>query len=66
MFAKFDLDRPKRLEEAVALLANGNGAAILPLAGGTNLIVDIRARRLAPDRLVSLSRIGELRWMRCS
>ncbi len=66
MFAKFDLDRPKRLEEAVALLANGNGAAILPLAGGTNLIVDIRAKRLAPARLVSLSRIGELRGISCS
>ena len=66
MFAEFDLETPERLEDAVALLANGNGAAILPLAGGTNLIVDIRARRLAPDRLVSLSRIGELRWIRCS
>lgn len=66
MFAKFDLDRPKRLDEAVALLANGNGAVILPLAGGTNLIVDIRAKRLAPARLVSLSRIGELRGISCS
>ncbi|MFI5015789.1 MAG: FAD binding domain-containing protein [Hyphomicrobiales bacterium] len=66
MFAEFDLETPERLEEAVALLANGNGSTILALAGGTNLIVDIRARRLAPDRLVSLSRIGELRGIRCS
>ncbi len=66
MFAEFDLESPERLEEAVRLLANGNGAKTVPLAGGTNLIVDIRARREAPDRLVSLSRIRELRGIRLS
>lgn len=64
MYAEFDLETPERLEEAVALLANGDGASVLPLAGGTNLVVDLRARRLAPDRLVSLSRIDALRWIR--
>ncbi len=64
MYAQFDLDTPERLEEAIALLANANGGTVLPLAGGTNLVVDLRARRLAPDRLVSLSRIGAMRWIR--
>ena len=64
MYAEFDLETPERLEEAVALLANGDGAAVLPLAGGTNLVVDLHARRLAPVRLVSLSRIDALRWIR--
>jgi CO/xanthine dehydrogenase FAD-binding subunit len=66
MYANFQLEIPERLDEAVALLANGNGTQVLPLAGGTNLIVDIRARRVEPDRLISLSRIGGLRWIRNS
>lgn len=64
MAAEFDLEMPDRLEEAVHLLANSNGAQTMPLAGGSNLIVDIRARRVAPDRLISLGRIGELRGIR--
>ncbi len=64
MYAEFDLETPERLEDALALLANGDGGAVLPLAGGTNLVVDLRARRLAPDRLVSLGRIDALRWIR--
>ena len=32
----------------------------LPLAGGTNLLVDLRAKRAAADRLVSLADIAEL------
>jgi CO/xanthine dehydrogenase FAD-binding subunit len=64
MAGRFDLEIPDRLEEAVHLLANSNGATTLPIAGGSNLIVDIRAGRVAPDRLVSLSRIGELRQIK--
>jgi CO/xanthine dehydrogenase FAD-binding subunit len=64
MFAEFDLEMPDRLDEAVHLLASNNGALTVPLAGGSNLIVDIRARRVAPDRLISLGRIGELRGIR--
>ena len=66
MFAEFDLEMPDHLEEAVYLLANSNGAETLPIAGGSNLIVDIRARRVSPDRLISLSRIGELRGIQLS
>jgi len=64
MYAEFDLETPERLEDALAVLANGDGAAVLPLAGGTNLVVDLRAGRIAPNRLVSLGRIDALRWIR--
>ena len=66
MHAEFDLLTPEDAEEALALLAAGDGSIALPLAGGTNLVVDLRARRLAPDRLVSLGRIGALRGIRSS
>lgn len=57
MDARFDLAMPESCEEALALLAQ-DGA--MPLAGGTNLIVDLRAKRVRPKCLVSLDRVSEL------
>ncbi len=42
MLPEFDLLRPGTLPEALAMLASGNA---LPIAGGTNVIVDLRAGR---------------------
>ncbi len=42
MLPEFDLLRPKTLPEALAMLAGGNA---LPIAGGTNVVVDLRAGR---------------------
>lgn len=68
MLADFDLDLPGSLDEALgALAAAGAGAgpaAAVPLAGGTNLLVDIRGRRENPRRLVALDRVDGLRWLR--
>ncbi len=71
MYADFDLVIPADLEEALQALAAGNGAAsaegagaTLALAGGTNMIVDLRARRVAPQRLVGLGRLDGLRGIR--
>lgn len=68
MLADFDLDLPGSLDEALgALAAAGAGAgpaAAAPLAGGTNLLVDIRGGRENPRRLVALDRVGGLRWLR--
>ena len=63
MLAEFDLVMPGDLAEALDILAGegGGDAGTLPLAGGTNLVVDLRARRLSADRLVGLGRIGALR-----
>ena len=63
MYAPFELDIPEDLAGALAALANGAGETVLPLAGGTNLIVDIRARRERPDRMVGLGAVDELRGM---
>lgn len=64
MYAEFDLDMPETLADALAALAGAGGREISPLAGGTNLIVDIRARREWPERLVSIAKISELRGIR--
>jgi carbon-monoxide dehydrogenase medium subunit len=64
MHAEFDLQTPERLEDALAVLAKAGASTILPLAGGTNMVVDLRSGRVVPDGLVSLARLGSLRWIR--
>lgn len=58
MLPTFELLEPKSLDEALAALADGDGT---PMAGGTNLLPDLRARGEANGRFISLSAIGELR-----
>lgn len=62
MLPEFDLVTPCSLPEALESLAGGADGAV-PLAGGTNLLVELRARRTAPRRVVSLARLEELRAM---
>jgi len=62
MYAEFDLHVPEDLNGALAMLAGNHGEeTIMPLAGGTNMIVDLRARTVAPAALVSLARVPGLR-----
>lgn len=61
MYATFDLDRPLDIPEALALLKTKGAVA---LAGGTNLIVDLRAGRENPRRVVSLDKLETLRGIR--
>jgi CO/xanthine dehydrogenase FAD-binding subunit len=68
MLAEFDLAIPTDLGQALHTLAEDwrsgaeeNGHETAPLAGGTNLLVDIRARRATPARLVALGQLDELR-----
>jgi aerobic carbon-monoxide dehydrogenase medium subunit len=56
---EFDLLMPRSLAEALDALASDDGA-IQPLAGGTDMVVNIRARVVQPRVLVTLSRIAEL------
>lgn len=58
MLPTFELLEPKSLDEALAALADGGGT---PMAGGTNLLPDLRARGEANGRFISLSAISELR-----
>ncbi|MFV2002183.1 MAG: xanthine dehydrogenase family protein subunit M [Paracoccaceae bacterium] len=59
MFAEFNLEIPRRLNAALGLLSDGEPAVIL--AGGTNLLIDLRAGSVRPDRVVALGELDELR-----
>ena len=53
---------PETIEQAVALLARDSGAR--PLAGGTDLIVQMGSGRAAPSAIVDIKRIGGLSGVR--
>lgn len=55
----FDYEAPRSLSDAIGLLSRASGRA-RPLAGGTDLIDQVRTGRLAPDLVVDLKRIPEL------
>lgn len=55
----FDYAAPTTVAEAVQLLQAHNGAA-RPLAGGTDLIDQVRVGRLSPDLVVDIKKIPEL------
>lgn len=59
----FDLVQPKSLTAALDALAQ-NDPNLRPLAGGTDMLVDIRSGRATPNVLVSLQDIAELRGIR--
>jgi carbon-monoxide dehydrogenase medium subunit len=53
-------EAPQTIEEAIGLLA-GAGESARPLAGGTDLLVQLHSGRRAVERVVDLKRIPELR-----
>ena len=55
-----DYRAPGTVQEAVAMLAAG-GAGALPLAGGTDLLVKLRAGMIAPQLIVDLKSVARLR-----
>jgi CO/xanthine dehydrogenase FAD-binding subunit len=62
MYAEFDLHLPESLEGALAVLAEDNSAGeTMPLAGGTNMIVDLRARTVTPAALVCIGKVSGIR-----
>ena len=60
MLPEFDFYRPIALPEALALLAK-HGADVLPIAGGTNVLVDLRAGKHEPRTLMDITRLPGLR-----
>lgn len=56
----FDLLIPHTLHDALQALAPADHS-VQALAGGTDMIVNVRARLVKPDVLVSLNEVGELR-----
>lgn len=56
---EFDFEQPKSLDEALALLeTHGKDARLL--AGGTDLLVQMKMERLAPSCVISLAKVDEL------
>ncbi len=51
--------RPETLKEALLFLRD-HGADAPPLAGGTDVMVDMRSGKLQPPYLLDISRLGEL------
>ena len=63
MLPRFELLMPESLPEALMMLGDGELDAS-PLAGGTNLIPDMRAGKRRPDVLVNVHGLRELREIR--
>ena len=56
---KFEFHEPATITEACELMAHHRGKA-RPLAGGTDLLVNMKKKILTPEHLISLMRIEEL------
>ena len=61
--APFAYARPTTVDEAVQAVAEG-GEDVKILAGGQSLIPVMRLRLAAPETVVDLSRVGEMRGVR--
>jgi 4-hydroxybenzoyl-CoA reductase subunit beta len=57
---KFTLERPTSLSEALGLLAE-HGERAMPIAGGTDLLPNMKHKLFEPEVLVSLQELAELR-----
>ena len=60
---KFDYFKPRSLQEAVKLLTKYKGKAAF-LAGGTDIIVKMRSGKAAPDALIDIKGIEQLRGIK--
>ena len=63
MIAKLAYKRPDTLDQALDFLSEKKGAAKI-LAGGTDVMVDLRAKEISPDYLLDVSRLEELHGIR--
>jgi carbon-monoxide dehydrogenase medium subunit len=63
MLPAFELFMPQTLPEALAALAAG-APDVLPLAGGTNLIPDMRGGKRRPGAVVNVAGLHELQGIR--
>jgi len=61
----FEFRAPLSVSEAVLIL-DGEGRQAMPLAGGTDLLPNMKRRQQVPKTLMSLNRIAELRQARLS
>jgi 4-hydroxybenzoyl-CoA reductase subunit beta len=59
----FEFRAPRTMEEAVRIL-DGEGAKVMPLAGGTDLLPNMKRRQQVPKTLMSLRHIEDLNRIR--
>jgi 4-hydroxybenzoyl-CoA reductase subunit beta len=59
----FEYHRPPTLDDALGVLAE-HGEAARPIAGGTDLVPNMKHRLFTPDHLVALSHLEELKGVR--
>jgi carbon-monoxide dehydrogenase medium subunit len=62
--AEFDYEAPATVDEAVQVLAGAGDREVKVLAGGQSLLPVLRLRLAAPELVVDLGRIAELRGVR--
>ncbi len=60
LLPRFEFHEPQTVEEACRLLRE-SGAQARPLAGGTDLLVNMKKKLIAPESLISLDRIDALK-----
>lgn len=63
MTTKIAYKRPSTLAEALEFLSEKRGETKI-LAGGTDVMVDLRAKEISPDYLLDVSRLEELQGIR--
>jgi len=62
--SEFDYESPATIDEALSLLASVDEREVKVLAGGQSLLPVLRLRLAAPELVVDLGRIEELRGVR--
>ncbi len=62
LLPRFDFHEPASVKEACQIMAHFKGKA-RPMAGGTDLMVNMKKKIAAPEQIVSLGRINPLRSM---
>ncbi|MEW6185147.1 MAG: xanthine dehydrogenase family protein subunit M [Thermodesulfobacteriota bacterium] len=60
LLPKFDYHAPKTIDEACSILAH-YGAKAKILAGGTDLLVNLKKKLLSPEQIISLKRVEGLK-----
>lgn len=65
LLPKFDFHEPATVAEACQMMSEF-GRKARPLAGGTDLMVNMKKKIISPEHLLSLSGIDELRETECS
>jgi|YNPNPStandDraft_1061719.scaffolds.fasta_scaffold00042_10 CO/xanthine dehydrogenase FAD-binding subunit len=63
MLPEFEFVMPRSLDDALQVLAVGS-PDVLPIAGGTNLTVDMRSGRYEPKVVVNIEKLPELSGIR--